>query len=103
MCSIDEHEEQRPSSFYDGSSSGGNYLQSNSTTEALVSLGSTINFICFWLQGLEQNSLERSNMFFENMKNMFQKIPVELPKLLSHKGKSQSLLHDIGGDWYMKN
>ena len=35
------------------------------------------------------------------MKCMFQKIPVEIPKPLSHRGKLQSLLHDIGGDWYM--
>ena len=35
------------------------------------------------------------------MKSMFQNIPVELPKSFSHKGKLQSLLPDIGGDWYM--
>ena len=31
---------------------------------------------------------------------MFQKIPVELPKSLSHKEKLQSLMHYIGGGWY---
>ena len=33
---------------------------------------------------------------------MFQKIPVELPKPDSPKERNQSLLHDIGGGWYMK-
>ena len=33
---------------------------------------------------------------------MFQKIPVEIPKPLGHKGKRRSLLHAIGDDWHMK-
>ena len=76
-------------------------LPSNSTTESLFPLSAAIDFIDLWMQGLEQNSLERSNMYFETMKNMFQKIPVELPKPLSHKIKLQYSLHAIGGDWYM--
>ena len=32
---------------------------------------------------------------------MFQKIPVELTKPLSHKERIQSVLHAIGGEWYM--
>ena len=35
------------------------------------------------------------------MKNMFQEIPVELPKPPIPKVKHQSLLHYIGGGWYM--
>ena len=41
MCSIDAHE-KNPSEHDDGSSGGGYPLPSNSTTEALVSLGATI-------------------------------------------------------------
>ena len=41
-------------------------------------------------------------MHFFVIKHMFQKIPVELPKPPSTKGKTQSLLHAIVGDWYMK-
>ena len=40
-------------------------------------------------------------MYFETMINMFQKIPVEITKPLSHKDKRQSLLYSIGGGWYM--
>ena len=101
MCYIDTHEKQNPSSFHYVISSGGNALPSNSTTEALVSLSETIDFIDFWVQFLEQNLLERSNMYFETMKNMFQKIPDELPNALINKEKRQSLFHAIGGDWYM--
>ena len=32
---------------------------------------------------------------------MFNKTPVELPKPLTQRGKCQSLLHAIGGGWYM--
>ena len=99
MCSIDAHEKYHKPPFNDGSSCGRYALPSNSTTEALVSLSETINLIDFWTQGLEHNSLERSNMYFETTKNMFKKIPVELPKPLSHKEKRQSLLHYIGGGW----
>ena len=37
------------------------------------------------------------------MGNIFQKIPVELPKQPSPKVKHQSLLHSIGDGWYMNN
>ena len=47
---------------------------------ALVSLIATIDFIGFWLQALEHNFLELCNMYCFDMKNMFQKVPVELPK-----------------------
>ena len=40
-------------------------------------------------------------MYIETMKNMLQKILVEIHKLLSHKGKLQSLLHAIGRYLYM--
>ena len=95
MCSIDAHEKQQPSSFDDGNGSGGNTLPSSSRTEALVSISAIIDLIYCWMQGLEYNLLERSNMYFENMKNIFQKIPVKLPKPPSHKEKRQSLLHAI--------
>ena len=35
------------------------------------------------------------------MKNLFQKTPVELPKQPIPKEKLQSLLHAIGGGWYV--
>ena len=41
-------------------------------------------------------------MYFETMINMFQKIPFELPKPLSNKERRQSLLHAVGGDWWLK-
>ena len=41
-------------------------------------------------------------MYTHFMKELFQKIPVELPNQPSPKEKFQSLLHDIGGGWYVE-
>ena len=83
MCFIDAHEKHQPSYVDDISSGGGNELQQNSTTDALVSLSATINFIDCCLKILEQNILERSNIYFETMECMFQKTPIKLPEPLS--------------------
>ena len=40
-------------------------------------------------------------MYVLNMNNLFQKIPVELNKQPSPKEKLKSLLHAIGGGWYV--
>ena len=74
MCSIYSHE-KNSSEHDDGSSSGGYPLPSNSTTEALVFLIATTNFIVFCLQDSEQNFLERSNMYFFAMKTFFSENP----------------------------
>ena len=50
MYSIDAHEKQQPSSVNDDSSGDGNALPSNLTTEALISLGATIDFIDCWIK-----------------------------------------------------
>ena len=85
MCSIDAHDKRQQSSADDSIRIVGIALPSNSTAEALVSISATIYFIYCWLKLPEQNSLERSNMYFQTMECMFHKIPVELPKSLSHK------------------
>ena len=50
MCYIGAHYEQKPSSVDEGSSGSGNALPSNATTEALVSLSETFDFINCWLK-----------------------------------------------------
>ena len=55
MFSIDAYEKEHQSSYDDVSSGGGCSLPSNSTTEALDSLGATIYFIGCWLKALERN------------------------------------------------
>ena len=52
MCSIGAHEKEHPSSCDYVSSGEGCPLPSNPTKKALVSLGATIYFICFWLKAL---------------------------------------------------
>ena len=85
MCSIDAHEKEYPSSCDDGSSGKGCPIPSNSTIDALVLLGATIDFIGCWPKALEHNALERCNMYVLNMNKLFQKIQVELPKQPSTK------------------
>ena len=82
MCFIDTQRKGNPSEFYVGSSCGGYPLPLNSITEALVSLSATTDFIGFWLQGLEHNFLEISNMNFETIKNCFRKPQLNFLNLL---------------------
>ena len=42
-------------------------------------------------------------MYTEAIQYLFHKIPVQLTKPLSPRGKRQSLSDTIGGDLYMKN
>ena len=55
MCSIYAHEKHHPSILDDGSSGGGNALPSNATTESLVSLSATFDFIDCWLRFFYHN------------------------------------------------
>ena len=90
------------SEYYDVRSGGGYPLPSNSTTEALVLLGATIDFIGCWIKVLEHNLIERCRIYVFTMEKLFLKIPVEIPKKTFPKEKLQSLLHTIGGGWYVK-
>ena len=73
MCPIDAHEKEHQSSCYDGSSGKGCPIPSNSTTEALVSLGTTKDFIGYWIKSLKHNVLECCNMYFLICTNCFRK------------------------------
>ena len=101
MSSIDAHEKYHQLSSCDCSSGGCCTLPTNSTTEALESLGATIYFIGCWLKSLEHNFIERCNLYTHNMNLLFQKINVELHNQHSPWVKLQSLLHAIGGGWYV--
>ena len=84
MCFVDAHTKNNSSEHDDIISGGGYPIPSNSTTEALVSLSATIDFIGFGVQCLERNFLDRYNMYFGTMKKNL-KIPVKLPKPPSTK------------------
>ena len=72
------------------------------TTEALESLGSTIDFIGCWLKALEHNFIERYNLYTHNMDLLFQKTNVKFTNKSSPKEKCKQLLHAIRGDWYVE-
>ena len=92
MCSIDAHKTNHQSSCDDVSNGGGCPIPSNSTKEALDLLGATINFIDCGIKVLEHNVLEYCNMYVFNMRKLFQKVPVEIPKSTHSKGKTQIVI-----------
>ena len=83
---------KNPQQHDDGSSGGGYPIPLNSTTEALVSLIVTINFIGCCLQGIEHNILERCNVYIFATKKLFRKIPVKIPKPPSPKEKTSIII-----------
>ena len=85
MCYIDAHEKKHQSFCDDVSNGGSCPLPSNSTIEALVLLGTTIDFIGCWLKSLEQNFIDHCHMYLFNMEQLFQKIIVKLMKQPSPK------------------
>ena len=69
MCSIDAYERENQSSSCDGGSSGGGCpLPTTSITEALESLGATIDFNGCWIKALKHNLLERCHLYTHYMK-----------------------------------
>ena len=48
--------------------------------EALVSLSATFDIIDCWIKCFDKNYIEHYNVYNENMKGLFEKIPVELTK-----------------------
>ena len=63
MYDIDAHEKINPSEHDDGISGGGYPLPSHLTTESLVLIGSTVDFIGFWLEALEFFSITLSYVY----------------------------------------
>ena len=69
MCSIGAYgRENQSSSCDDGSSGGGCPLPTTSTTSALESFNTTIDFIGGWIKSLEHNFIERCPMYTHLMK-----------------------------------
>ena len=69
------------------------------TTEALEALGATLNFIYIWLKLLEENYDASRVAYITAMKEVFDRIPLTMIKLLTPKTKVQKLMIDIGGVW----
>ena len=79
----------RNNSPYDDINGVGTEIPLDSKTWALSWLGETFDLNDSWLKGFDQNYQDRPNMYIEDMKDLFNKIPVQLPKPLNHKEKRQ--------------
>ena len=100
MCSINEHDRQQPTYFYDAITAGGREITKNTTTAALKSLGATFNFIDSWLKHYQHNYQEILEMHHESIIELFKQITTMKPKPLSQDKKLQLLLTDIYSAWY---
>ena len=65
-------------------------------------MGATLNFIDTWLKLLEDDYDARRVAYINDMKEMFNKIPLTVIKLLTPKKKVQKLRTEFGGGWYME-
>ena len=62
----------------------------------------TLKFIDIWLKLFGDNYDARRVAYITTMKEMFKQIPQTMIKALTPKQKSQKLMTDIGGGWYME-
>ena len=78
-------------------------LPGYSTTDYLISLCASINFMETWINLLANNYAWRYSAYQENMKEIFKQIPTEIPTptLEYFKIKCLTLFTVIGGDWYL--
>ena len=85
---------------HDYISSGDSYqMPPNSTTEALVLLSATIDFIGCWLQALEHNLLDICQMYINDMKKLFLKYQLNFLKHLFQRRNTNNydmLLEVVG-------
>ena len=62
----------------------------------------TLKFIDIWLKLFDDNYDARRVAYITTMKEMFKQITQTTIKALTPKQKSQKLMTDIGGGWYME-
>ena len=101
MCSLVAHDRLEPYYEDDVSSIGYRTLPNDATIKTLKSLGATFNFIDICLKLFRGNYCARSESYINAMKEIFMQIPQNVERKLTSKEKTQKLLTDIGGGWYL--
>ena len=89
MCSLVAHDEKLLAYEDDESSVRDRLITKHMTTEALESLGDTINYINIWIKLLEDNYDSRHVAYITSMKEMFKQILLTMIKALNPKQKVQ--------------
>ena len=97
MCYLVSHDEILPACKDDESSIGNRLIPKHATTEALESLGATINFIDIWIKLLEENDETRHVAYITAMKYIFKQIPPTIIKALTPKKSPET--YDINWCW----
>ena len=78
MCAINERENMHTTEPYYASVDGGILLPNNSTTDVLVSLGLTLNFVYHWIQCFESNYTSIIAFYKEKLESC----SIQIPSLL---------------------
>ena len=65
-------------------------------------MSATLKFIDILLKLFDDNYDARSVAYITHMKDMIKQTPLTIIKSLTPKQKSQRLMTDIGGGWYME-
>ena len=102
MCYLYAHDRLEPDYKDDEISIGDRSIPNDATIKTLDSLGATFNFIDIWLKLFRGNYCARSELYSNSMEEMFIKIPQNVERALTQKEKTQKLLTDIGGGWYLE-
>ena len=92
LCSIVAHGEKKPAYEDYENIIGDRLIPNHVKTEALESLGATLNFIDIWLKLLDKNYDSRCVAYITTMKEMFKQIPIKMTKPLSPRQKFQKLM-----------
>ena len=78
LCSLVAHDKKQPACEDEESSIGDRLIPKHVTTEALESLGATLNFIEIWIKLLDKNYDARRIAYITAMKYIFKKIPTTM-------------------------
>ena len=102
MCSLVARDRFQKDYKDDESSISDIAIQNDATVKELKSLGATFNFIDIWIKLLRENYCAQSESYSNAMEEMFKKIIQNVEKALPSREKSNKLITDIGGGWYLK-
>ena len=90
MCSLVDHDRFQTDYKDNESSISDISIPNNATVKELKSLGATFNFIDIWLKLLRENYCARSESYSNAMEEMFKKIPQNVEKALTSRGKTKN-------------
>ena len=102
ICAPNDYETANKTGYDSVKSGVGRPIPKGSTTDALKSLCVGLNFMFTWFKYLEDNYVWHFRSYYENMEQLFKKIPLTNPEPTPQdfRYKQKLDLSDIGGKCY---